>query len=114
AVLKPRAKASPRGGAAQRSDSRSRSQTWRVFRRLSLTPALCRWERENLRPVLEITSVGDGRMRVGKIPTCDGCSLSQRERARVRENRWPFNPHAVFQIPWPYGFQRRTFSQSIH
>ena len=45
-------------------------------------------------------------MRGGKIPACDGCSLSQRERVRVRENRLAFNPVAVFLSAWFQGFSQ--------
>ena len=53
---------------------------------LSLTPALSRWERENCFQRLGKTASDFCLMTFDFTGTDNGCSLSQRERVRVREN----------------------------
>jgi len=52
---------------------------------LALTPAFSRWERENHLPSHENSYTGFYQVALGKSGTEACCSLSQREKAGVRE-----------------------------
>lgn len=54
--------------------------------RLSLTPALSRWERERPPPLAKSSADGRTLGTLGQFKADESGSLSQRERARVREN----------------------------
>jgi len=69
-----------------RSDGGLRIRKRQVDERLSLTPALSRWERENHWPPLVKSGDGANPRASEHIKMGECGSLSQRERARVREN----------------------------
>jgi hypothetical protein len=53
---------------------------------LSLTPALSRWERENLRPLFGELVTESNLAGLQQCRMFCGCSLSLRERVGVREH----------------------------
>jgi len=62
-------------------------RTHEVVRRLSLTPALSRWERGNHSPSLAMSWTRDGREISKKLVACNSCfPLPAGEGSRVREN----------------------------